>query len=194
MNRKRLKEIEGVALEILSNANVVEAPVDVIKLIEDFFPIKLEEVDLGVDISGVYMTNGESHKIGYSIRNSRQRQRFTIAHELGHHVLKHIRKGAFVDTQQKFFTSLYRDSNSSTGEIQQEREANTFAATLLMPETLLKQEIESIMNDSNFFKLTSTTHNDEDLNENDLIKLLSKKFDVSTQAMGLRLTNLDLVW
>lgn len=55
------------------------------------------------------------------------RKRFTIAHEIGHYVLKH-----------KESHILKRDELSSLGTNQQEKEANAFAAELLMPEEIFK--------------------------------------------------------
>lgn len=59
-----------------------------------------------------------------------------------------------------------------------EREANTFAAYILMPDFLLKQEINEI---------------DFDLGSEDDIKNLAKLFDVSSQAMYYRILNSGLL-
>src|SRR5574343_470703 len=86
-------------------------------------------------------------------------------------------KELFVD--QKKFKVMFRDEMSSTGEIKQEREANAFAAALLMPKSLLIREIQKLP-----FDLA-----DED--ENVVVKL-AQKFEVSTQAMAFRMANLGL--
>lgn len=71
--------------------------------------------------------------IGFNPTESKTRQRFTIAHELGHFELHKQDSGLFVD---KEFKMLFRDQNSSSGEIRKEQEANAFAAAILMPENI----------------------------------------------------------
>ncbi len=60
------------------------------------------------------------------------RRRFTAAHELGHAVLHRERMGRFrADTEKTLL-----EADDSTDEL--EREANQFAAELLMPEAVLR--------------------------------------------------------
>ncbi len=91
------------------------------------------------------------------------RQRFTIAHEIGHAVLHSTEAEPFVD--------LYRSSVSSLGTNQLERDANAFAAELLMPEDLLTRYCDLI-----------------EVNPDELAAI----FQVSPQAMRNRLNNLRL--
>jgi Zn-dependent peptidase ImmA (M78 family) len=100
------------------------------------------------------------------------RQRFTSAHELGHFVLKH--KGRFFVDKG---TVIYRDNQSSTGEIEEERDANKFAAELLMPEKFIRRDVKKPINVG-------------DVRD---IDKLAKKYKVSVQAMTYRLTNLQLI-
>lgn len=72
---------------------------------------------------------------------------------------------------------MYRNNNSSTGESYREIEANSFAAALLMPKKLLQKE------------LINNTQKISDIK----IKSLAKKFEVSTQAMSIRLINLGFI-
>ena len=69
--------------------------------------------------------------------------RFTIAHELAHYILHTKETKLFVDKQV-----LYRDGKSSTGEILQEREANAFAASLIMPGKLITEEVEKLKHEN----------------------------------------------
>ncbi|AHL74614.1 hypothetical protein CH92_05690 [Stutzerimonas stutzeri] len=62
------------------------------------------------------------------------RQRFTIAHELGHYFKHRKTQENFVD--QNFF----RNSNSN----RMEAEANRFASELLMPETEFRERVKSL--------------------------------------------------
>lgn len=73
--------------------------------------------------SGLYeQADGHAPRIYYNSDEAAVRQRFTLAHELGHHVLGH--GTAFRDNPQTF--NVYNRAP-------QEVEANAFAAALLMP-------------------------------------------------------------
>src|SRR2546425_1729848 len=63
------------------------------------------------------------------------RKRFAIAHELGHLRLNH-NPGAPTECTEKDFLLWYK------GENEQEVEANTFAAELLMPEAFFQRRLE----------------------------------------------------
>lgn len=78
--------------------------------------------DTHLDLSGEYSAAGGTPKIYFNPLEPRVRQRFTIAHELGHHILEHGPR--------------YRDtaailSGRTVDPI--ETSANRFAAELLMP-------------------------------------------------------------
>lgn len=182
MNKKRATQIENIALSLLSESNQYLVPVDVKKIVKEK-GLSIQLLDFGDDVSGVFLSDGVKASIGVNQNNTPNRQRFTIAHELGHYILGHQRQSVFIDSPAKYYTILFRDNDSSTGEFIQEREANAFAAALLMPKQLLIDEIHRIYKEKDKF--------DEDF---DLIRNLCKKFQVSRQAMTLRLTNLDLLW
>jgi len=129
------------------------------------------------DISGVLVRKqGGASTIAINKTDSKNRQRFTIAHECGHYVLKH--KGElFVDN----FVLNKRDTRSGNAIDVKEIEANSFAAALLMPqETVLECAVK--LTESGSVKTQS-----------DLISKMASKFKVSTPAMGYRLINLGIV-
>ncbi len=66
------------------------------------------------------------------------RKRFAIAHELGHLELKH-NPGSITECAEKDFLLWYKQQN------EQEVEANTFAAELLMPEDLFRPCLEKTL-------------------------------------------------
>jgi Zn-dependent peptidase ImmA (M78 family) len=68
---------------------------------------------------------------------------------------------------------------SSRGEDDEEREANLFAAELLMPAALLKEELRG----KNF----------DLLGNDDFLERLAKKYKVSVQALTFRLANLGYI-
>ena len=73
--------------------------------------------------SGLYQADEVPPTIYYNGTEARVRQRFTIAHELGHHVLGH-------GTRNRDTSNAFRMSNPDLAEVS----ANRFAAHLLMPD------------------------------------------------------------
>jgi len=118
------------------------------------------------DLSGALIRNAHEAYIGVNSLQSRNRRRFTIAHELGHFVLHH---GIHVD---KDFRINWRDGNSSKAVNPEEMEANRFAAELLMPTGLLVRDIESLRRV-----------------DRAALESLARRYGVSSQAMKIRLGN-----
>jgi Zn-dependent peptidase ImmA (M78 family) len=166
------KRIEQIADAILRECKVTSAPVD-IEEIAAKKGLTIKPYDLGENVSGVLVIKNNSGIIGINPLESQVRQRFTIAHEIGHYEL-HREKGDFFVDKQRI---LFRDEKSTSGEIKNEREANAFAAAVLMPESLLKKEI----------KKKHLRVSDEEV-----IAKLASTFGVSMVAMTYRLVNLNL--
>ena|SRR2546429_7171662 len=127
------------------------------------------------ELSGmVYIKDGVPI-IGVNSLHHPNRQRFTLAHELGHLELHRamITSNVHVD---KDFPALMRDSNSATGTEQIEIQANQFAAELLMPRTLIEQALAG---------------KQFDIDDDEPIERLAKKFRVSKQALEYRIRNRD---
>lgn len=82
------------------------------------------------DVSGFF--DPKTNTIYINKSDSPQRQHFTIAHELGHFILKH--ESNKYGVLPRFATPI--DKNPI------EQEANCFAANLLVPEEMLKQTME----------------------------------------------------
>lgn len=92
------------------------------------------------------------------------RQRFTVAHELGHWALGHLQHG------QRLFRD--RPDAFTTTASGFEREANAFAAALLMPADALRYAMQQGIADS--------------------LESLARLFDVSQSAMYWRVNGLGL--
>ena len=176
MTGRRQRQIEELANRVLRDAGIQEAPVKV-EDIAKAHNITIKNYDLGADVSGVLVLKEGKATIGVNPNDQQVRKRFTIAHELGHYFLEHQRGGLFVDSHKKHFAVMYRDAQSSTGEILQEQEANAFAAALLMPRSLLEAKTRKF----NF-----------DLTDESDLKNLARQFQVSSQAMAIRIANLGL--
>lgn len=130
--------------------------------------VELRSGDLG-DISGVLVRRDDTAIIGTNSTQSTQRQRFTIAHELGHFLL-HEGVTNHVD---RTYRVNFRSAESSQATNVEEIEANYFAASLLMPKHMLDHLCA-----------------EEALDDDDKVYGLAKQFQVSRHAMSLRLVNL----
>ena len=119
--------------------------------------------------------------IGVNTRTSRKRQRFTIAHEIGH-VMLHEGKPLIVDHSVRIDR---RDDVSSIGTDSKEIAANAFAAALLMPHDFIVNYVTEYV--------ASITKSGASLSRDDLVSELAAEFDVSAEAMGYRLINLGIL-
>lgn len=162
--------IEIETQQLLNRFDLYKVGVDLKRLLKKL-DIQLVEKDFDEDVSGLFVMNGEQKIISVNKTENSNRQRFTIAHEIGHYILHSKNQPIFIDRMPRV---MYRNSVSSTGENLREREANAFAASLLMPKELVETEIQNMENE-----LVSEP-----------IRYLSKKFIVSEQAIAIRLSNL----
>lgn len=150
-----------------------EVPVPVERIASKLgVPVVVEMLDRNV--SGLLFRQGEDKAIGVNAAHPPVRQRFTIAHELGHLRL-HPGKDLFLDHVR---VNL-RDDVSSLGTDREEREANAFAAELIMPASEVVGEVRRVTDRG------GTT-------DAQFIADLAIHFDVSEQAMEFRLLHLGL--
>lgn len=105
-----------------------EIPILPDKIINKIDDIELISESMSDNMSGKinYDFNRNKYIISVNKEHHSNRQRFTVAHELGHYILNHGNK---IDT-------LYQDMNDSD-----EIEANKFADELLMPSGVLRHLI-----------------------------------------------------
>lgn len=137
--------------------------------------VSYEPFDEKDEISGVLYRTDDRVVIGINSTHPKTRQRFSIAHEIGHLVMH---KGAlFVDKTVR----INRDANSSKAVDQKEIQANQFAAELLMPESLVLEEVNKRLKKKS------------KLSELVLIDDLAAVFGVSAQSMEFRLINLGIL-
>ena len=166
--------------ELLIRSYQQTYPVDVPNLIMNL-GLRLESADLG-QISGHIAKEGEEYVIRTNANEHVYRQRFTMAHELGHFMLHRtlldMSRGINDNTMYRTDRSaaLY---NSHIHQIH-EQQANSFAANLLMPEDLVRRVYQE--------KGVASQNYD---NEPDLTTLY-RAFQVSPSAMTWRLKNLEL--
>lgn len=164
------ERIENITENILKELNI-NSPKEInLEKIAKHLDIDIKGEDMDFNVSGLFVMKNNKSYIRYNNSESVQRQRFTIAHEIGHFILHKEDKPLFIDKMEQV---LYRNFDSSTGEIKKEREANAFSASLLMPRFLLNQVIS---------KTPLETEN--------VVGHLANEFNVSEQAMSFRLLNL----
>jgi Zn-dependent peptidase ImmA (M78 family) len=142
-------------------------PVPVERMVKDR-GITLRKGDLG-DVSGLLLRDLGSATIGVNSTQSPVRQRFTIAHEFGHFLLHE----GIVEHVDHGYRVNYRSELSSQATEVEEIEANFFAASLLMPRSML-DEREAVAA----------------LDDDRMVRALAREFEVSQHAMSLRLANI----
>ena len=128
------KKARNKSWEVLYDCKISEFPVDLSK-IADFYGIKItlysdtkliqlfKEDALQGD--GFVLRNGDETQV-FINDNNRNRRRFTLAHELGHALLRH-------SLDEIHFRTSEIDSQTDM----QELEANVFARDVLIPATVL---------------------------------------------------------
>lgn len=144
----------------------LEPPIDV-ELLAEELGLDVSYEHLPDDASGFLYVDDDFGMIGVHSLHSDARQRFTIAHEIGHFLLHDF------DTVHVDKRFIMRDAKSSTAEDDREIEANWFAAELLMPNQWIREDVEELGG--------IDLENDEEIEE------LADKYEVSNAAMQYRL-------
>lgn len=169
---KTKDQIEQLAEKKLREHGLLRVPVDPVALaVKEGIRVH-NAVFAEANLAGMVARRG--HNISLLVRHADPpvRKRFTIAHELGHHFL-HLRgdgDGDFVDRADD--VDLFRGEGGSSiaRRPREEIEANQFAAALLMPRVLVDEEMERLQNAT--------------------VEDLARRFNVSVEAMGIRLHEL----
>lgn len=146
----RIRELEALASDILADVypgGNIKFPVD-LGLIAKQYGIKLEKCKFADDsVVGQYSRNDQ--KIMVSENANFPRMAFTIAHELGHHFLHKDTKNA-----ETFYRLNLVDLDKQ--DVTEEKEANIFAANLLMPSQKVYDAVISEGPDSRPYILAKT--------------------------------------
>lgn len=181
MNSLRRKRILQTATQLLNEADIHAPKVDVERIVRMRGFGIVRNNGLGNDVSGFVTLVNDKTVIGINSRQSDVRRRFTLAHELGHALLHNLTPmNPYFDRQDVQFSGLrFRDNESSTGLIIEEREANLFASELLMPTRFLEDSLRL-----GSYKIDMTDNSNSGLSQ------LAKDYGVSVQAMAYRLANL----
>jgi Zn-dependent peptidase ImmA (M78 family) len=156
--------------ELLVRFRVRKPPVAVDKIAKKL-GLYLVSLAASDEISGAIIRKDSRVIIAVNSSHHTNRQRFTIAHELGHYFLH---EGLEEHVDQNFRVA-WRSADSSKAVNWLEIQANRFAAELLMPTELLTRDINSLR------KIEKRT-----------VALLASTYKVSPEAMKIRLTGLGI--
>lgn len=165
MTSRELKSLQGAQKEILEKY-LSEHPVKLGKLAAEL-GVRIKVSSLHTGVSGQIKREGDHYVIRVNRHEARERQRFTIAHELSHFLLhRHI-----IDSTPDGIKDnvLYRSGAPERIEY----EANRLAADIVMPmgrvEKALQEEFEGVVTEAT-------------------IESLAARFQVSKAAMEIRLS------
>jgi len=158
-NNPRISTARNIARKLLAGACITRPPVmikDIVNLLRKTRDLSVYPWALGENTDGIQATEGSKIAIGYNHSQHPHRQRFTVAHEIGHFLMGHTS------------ANYYNDLKSKDPK---EIEANQFAAELLMPLAMLKN----------------------DLNDGKKAKELALLYNVSEESMWWRLCDSKLI-
>ncbi len=150
-----LPVIRKQAERALADAGITNPPVRLSRLAE-YYVFQIQEKDWPEKYEG--RLERRSRLICVNKSHRRTKKRFTIAHEFGHYFLHHD-------------VEIFVDDDMRDPSDEREKDANKFAAELLMPKDWIKRDYQ-LLHDA---------------------KSLEKKYEVSEQAMWIRLIELRLV-
>jgi Zn-dependent peptidase ImmA (M78 family) len=173
MTRPRYRLARSKAADLLKVSAVREPPVPV-EHIATLVGATIRYEPFAGRLSGMVKRVGDSAIIGVNSMHPRTRQRFTIAHEIAHLVL-HKHQTLHIDED---FPIRFRSDTSSKATDAFEVEANQFAAELLMPLFLISKDIAEVAGKVDVAQA---------------IRQLSRRYEVSEEAMTIRLNALQVV-
>lgn len=191
---------ENRAAEVLKELQITSLPVDPFHIAERRDILVQENPSLSSGISGCLMKMGDDFGIIYSSRFSSEGfKRFTVAHELGHYFMDGHALHLFPSGQ-----GMHHSESGFISKDSYEREADAFAAALLMPKQFFKdaiakagQGLDGIEYLSNLCgtSLTATAIRYATLCEDDVAVVCStgNKIDFSVMSDSLR-SRPNLTW
>lgn len=168
---------ERAAEALLGRAGISDPPIDV-EFIAHTCGAYVRRERFRRDLSGMLVRGDTEDEgttiIGVNSTHHPRRQRFTIAHEIGH---LQLHRGRRVTVDSGLRVDYRVDAGNPS--VQEERDANAFAAALLMPSDAVRRAAGPLVGAGS----TRTR----------LISELAKAFEVSEEAMGYRLLNLGFL-
>jgi len=143
-------------------------PVDV-EFLAGALGLIVKKAHLKSDIAGMMEKYEDTYLLTVNADDSVNRQRFTIAHEIGHYMLhRHVIGDGLTDDRAYRCMHDSKYFNAKIGP-KEETEANKFAATLLMPYSTVKKEW---------------------LTNQHTVETMAVKYGVSKAAMAIRIKSI----
>lgn len=161
--QSRIRFIKKKAQQLAKDTKQKIPPIalsHIVSLVQDQEKIKVhfKFLDMSLKFSGQYVKVNDTVGIICNKKHSRNRQRFTVAHEIGHLVLDH-----------QFSIRDHKEIINFKTKSPIEKEANIFAAELLMPRKVLLDYLK-----------TNVVPN---------VKAVAKVFQVSEEALWYKITS-----
>ncbi len=155
---------------------VSSVPVNIEGMIRAF-DIELDKnSNLKEGVLGEICKIGEKYKISIQRKDHYYRKRFTMAHELGHYLFHRDKIGDGIDDAEGY-VSLYRKADCVGSD--EEAEANSFAAGILMPKNLVLE-----------YAKDRGVYNSSGAIDQDAVKEIATAFQVSVAAMTITIKKL----
>jgi Zn-dependent peptidase ImmA (M78 family) len=133
--------------------------------------------DLEDHVSGMLIRQRDGDAVlAVNVHHHSNRQRFSISHELAHYLMHQDQPTIFVDDTMVHFRADARRENRRFDP--RELEANVFAAALLMPKRFLREDLAG---------------RPIDASDEDAVRRLATRYQVSSQALTIRLIDLGFV-
>jgi Zn-dependent peptidase ImmA (M78 family) len=174
----RRKYIRELVSRLLNQFDISKAPIPVEEIAKGLgAQVQYEAADPG--LSGFVFRDPGTRTpiIGVNKKHHRNRQRFTIAHEIGHLLLHEGDKLRIDHKNLGFEVKIMGSKAAEHPDDLEERAANIFAAELLMPRQFLERDVRNT--------------GGVNLLDDDVVSSLAKDYGVSTQALTYRLIELS---
>ena len=157
----------GKIAKTLIKIHKITSPINIIELIKKYAILEIE-YEIPFEFDGLCFFKSGKPNVIINGNISEARQKFTMAHELGHILIPGHKNiiACNMDNQEIDSEEDYNEQHYLY--LSKEREANAFAAELLMPENWIKKEIKNL----NSFK--------------EMFSRISKLTQLSIQAITIR--------
>ncbi|HEV7434784.1 MAG TPA: ImmA/IrrE family metallo-endopeptidase [Pseudorhizobium sp.] len=193
-------EIEGAAHVVLKAIGYKLGAVDLERICSSL-SIDLRFTELAVqDNDGAFVlgsANFDQRTIQINAHGNHHRERFTIAHEIGHFCLEHWR---YLRSERTIETDLFLEGRTEIGTnySRLEIQANMFAANLILPDTAFRaatfvaRELVGFRNRGHgYIYVDDQPANLADYD--DLLVCLSKHFEASKEVVEIKLKTMNLL-
>lgn len=172
-----MTNVNSVVENFLTKYNINEPPIKVEEIAKDKLNIIVVRRPYKSQnkLAAMLIRDEDSGKVIIALNgdHKKEKQRFSIAHEIGHFLL-HPAEKLFVDRE---FSVDYRDSRTAIGKHIKEIEANRFAGNLLVPRRFLVEDLRNYLLKEKVDKIKISQE-------------LSKKYEVSTNTINIRINAL----